>query len=244
MPHPRYLHRAINHPLPDAYRAALAPHATTAPRTRPPGHVAIPAVDRQASPAGEGPPAHGPRASHARWVLPVAACGGTAGVLVWALGPPALRSPALLALALAAAATLVWTRLRRGRRAADPPAPRARRATRPGLGERGAAVADRVLAAVVLALLLPAVVLVGVVVKGTIGGPVLVRRERLGPDGRISRVLAFRTTGAGTDGGSGTRAGAPAPRTGQLLQRLSVDRLPRLVDVVRGDLPFAASGRH
>jgi exopolysaccharide biosynthesis polyprenyl glycosylphosphotransferase len=107
----------------------------------------------------------------------------------------------------------------------------------------GAAVkraVDLVLAAALLLLLSPILILVAVLVRATSRGPVLFRQERVGLDGRVFRMLKFRTMRAGAEEGTGpVFAGPRDPRrtpAGGLLRRLSLDELPQLWNVIRGDM--------
>jgi lipopolysaccharide/colanic/teichoic acid biosynthesis glycosyltransferase len=72
------------------------------------------------------------------------------------------------------------------------------------------------------------------------GGPVLYRQERVGLDGRPFELLKLRTMvqGAETQGaGWAVNKGDPRiTRVGRLLRRLSLDELPQLWNVVRGEM--------
>lgn len=121
------------------------------------------------------------------------------------------------------------------------------------LGKR---VMDVVLAGAVLIALSPVMLVVALLVKATSPGPVLFRQERCGLRGMPFGMLKFRTmvvdaearldevTEAARQGALST-VDAPAfksvddPRVtfiGKYLRRFSVDELPQLLNVVRGDM--------
>jgi lipopolysaccharide/colanic/teichoic acid biosynthesis glycosyltransferase len=89
--------------------------------------------------------------------------------------------------------------------------------------------------------LLPVLVAIGLAVKATSRGPVLVRQPRPRSDGGEYRALVFRTAPTRSERSSGN-AGAGMTWIGQVLRRLSLVDLPRLFDVVRGDVPLLHAG--
>ena len=96
---------------------------------------------------------------------------------------------------------------------------------------------DFVVAALGLLLLLPLLAVVAGVVRVGLGSPVLFRQVRPGMGGRPFTVLKFRTMRDALGPG-----GEPLPderrltRLGRLLRSTSLDELPELLNVVRGDM--------
>jgi len=112
-------------------------------------------------------------------------------------------------------------------------------------------VFDRVAAGVLLIVLAPIMLLVAVVTKMHDGGPVLFRQTRVGIGGRDFRMVKFRSMvpGAETllnavklvaDDGNGVlfkRHDDPrVTSVGRVLRRYSLDELPQLFNVLRGDM--------
>ena len=92
-----------------------------------------------------------------------------------------------------------------------------------------------------LALILTAPLMLGVslAVRWSSPGPVFFRQVRVGMDGRPFTMLKFRTmrSDAEADGAKMTQARDPRRTTlGRLLRYLSVDELPQLFNVLRGDM--------
>ena len=77
-------------------------------------------------------------------------------------------------------------------------------------------------------------------IKLTDRGPVLYRQERVGKDGEPFELLKLRTMVVGAEqqgAGWAVNKGDPRiTRAGRLLRRLSLDELPQLWNVVRGDM--------
>ncbi|WP_216870988.1 sugar transferase [Modestobacter excelsi] len=119
-----------------------------------------------------------------------------------------------------------------------------------GVRRLAKAVLDRTGAAVLVAVLLPLLVGVALAIKLTSSGPVLFRQERVGRDGRVFWMLKFRTMGVDADrvaqelaqrsDGNGVlfkmRMDPRVTRVGRFLRRYSLDELPQLLNVLRGDM--------
>jgi Undecaprenyl-phosphate glucose phosphotransferase len=99
---------------------------------------------------------------------------------------------------------------------------------------------DLVGGAVALAGALPVMLLIAAAVRLSSSGPILYRQERMGLDGRRFQMLKFRTMGVDAEKDTGPRWTTPDdPRRttlGAFLRRTSLDELPQLVNVLRGDM--------
>jgi lipopolysaccharide/colanic/teichoic acid biosynthesis glycosyltransferase len=99
---------------------------------------------------------------------------------------------------------------------------------------------DVALAGTGLVLASPALALAALAVKLGDGGPVLYHQHRVGKDGQDFELLKLRTmvVGAETLGaGWAVNEGDPRiTRVGRVLRKLSLDELPQLWNVVRGEM--------
>ena len=96
---------------------------------------------------------------------------------------------------------------------------------------------DVVVSATALVLLAPVMLIVAVLVRVVMGGPVLFRQERPGVDERIFTLYKFRTMTDGRDEqGNLLPDGERLTRPGRFLRRFSLDELPQLWNVLRGDM--------
>jgi exopolysaccharide biosynthesis polyprenyl glycosylphosphotransferase len=81
---------------------------------------------------------------------------------------------------------------------------------------------------------------IAVAIRATSRGPVLYRQERMGLDGHRFAMLKFRTMVEDAEAATGPRwAVRDDPRRtrlGAVLRRFSLDELPQLVNVLRGDM--------
>ena len=95
-------------------------------------------------------------------------------------------------------------------------------------------------ASVGLAVASPFLLVAAIAIKLDSGGPVIYRQRRVGKDGEEFDVYKLRTMKRGADPiGVGTPVleGDPrVTRVGRLLRRLSLDELPNLVNVLRGEM--------
>ena len=110
---------------------------------------------------------------------------------------------------------------------------------------------DRILAAVALACLAPVMVVVALAVKLASPGPILYRQRRVGLDGREFDILKFRTmfdapeateepdehvADAMLSQKSPLVSGDRRTPLGKWLRKLSLDELPQIINVVRGEM--------
>ena len=109
-------------------------------------------------------------------------------------------------------------------------------------------VLDRIAAAVALLVLLPVFAVVAIAVYTSLGAPIIFGQRRVGLGGRTFTVYKFRSmeqdrrdAGRAYDGFDRrvTHKSETDPRltpTGRLIRRLSLDELPQLINVLKGDM--------
>ncbi len=99
---------------------------------------------------------------------------------------------------------------------------------------------DLVVASVGLALAGPIIGVAALATKLESGGPVLYRQTRVGKDGEDFEVLKLRSMVVGAEklgaGYAVDRGDARITRVGRVLRRTSIDELPQLWNVLRGDM--------
>jgi Undecaprenyl-phosphate glucose phosphotransferase len=109
-----------------------------------------------------------------------------------------------------------------------------------GMGAFAKRATDIVLSAAALVILAPLLLLIAVAVKLTSNGPVIYAQERMGLDGRSFRMLKFRSMREDAESKTGAVWCRPSDerRTpiGTFLRQTSLDELPQLWNVLRGDM--------
>jgi lipopolysaccharide/colanic/teichoic acid biosynthesis glycosyltransferase len=111
---------------------------------------------------------------------------------------------------------------------------------------------DVVGALVLLVLFSPVMAVVAILVKRSSPGAIIFRQERIGKDGRLFDVFKFRSMAAGTDAQvlndpelrrryeqNNFKLDAADPRitrVGRVIRKTSLDEMPQLVNVLRGDM--------
>jgi Undecaprenyl-phosphate glucose phosphotransferase len=109
-------------------------------------------------------------------------------------------------------------------------------------------IEDVMIAAFCLAFLLPLMLVVALAIKLDSRGPVLFRQKRLGANNLPFNLLKFRSMFVEqTDplGHQLTRAGDPRiTRVGRFLRRTSMDELPQLINVLRGEMSLVGPRPH
>jgi len=101
-------------------------------------------------------------------------------------------------------------------------------------------VVDLLLAGASLLVLLPALPLIAWLIKREDGGPVFYRQERMGLDGKPFMILKLRSMRIDAESTSGPvwaeRDDQRRTRIGSFLRRWSIDELPQVWNVLRGDM--------
>jgi Undecaprenyl-phosphate glucose phosphotransferase len=103
-------------------------------------------------------------------------------------------------------------------------------------------VADVVFALLALVILSPLLAVIALAVKLTSPGPVFYRQQRMSLDGTLFEMLKFRSMRVDAEAETGAvwaRPGDPRrTRLGTFLRRTSLDELPQLINILRGEMSF------
>lgn len=109
-------------------------------------------------------------------------------------------------------------------------------------------VFDLVVSAGALLVLLPMFAVIGVLIKLDSPGPVFFVQQRIGQSNRMFRMYKFRSMHAKlTDHNANklvTRGDARITRIGGFLRKTSLDELPQLINVLRGDMSIVGPRPH
>ncbi len=100
-------------------------------------------------------------------------------------------------------------------------------------------VFDVILASILLIVLSPAMLITGILIGIKLGKPVIFSQERPGYKGTVFTMYKFRSMRNAVDD-----QGKPLPDDqrmtgfGRLLRKLSIDELPELINILRGEMSF------
>jgi len=107
---------------------------------------------------------------------------------------------------------------------------------------------DKLLSALVLLAISPLLLVIALAIKLDSPGPVLFRQKRHGFTGKVFEVLKFRTMYAAKADPLGeqlTQRNDPrVTRLGHYLRRTSLDELPQIINVLRGDMSLVGPRPH
>lgn len=106
---------------------------------------------------------------------------------------------------------------------------------------------DISVALLLLILFLPLLLSALIAIKLESKGPALFRQRRTGLSGEVFTILKFRTMCVLEDSHEITQASKGDPRVtplGSLLRRTSIDELPQLINVLRGDMSIVGPRPH
>ena len=106
---------------------------------------------------------------------------------------------------------------------------------------------DIVMSLLALLVFLPLLLTVAVLVRAETPGPALFRQRRTGFNGVVFKVFKFRTMYVTEDGDAvsqATRDDGRVTALGAILRKLSLDELPQLLNVLRGDMSLIGPRPH
>ena len=107
---------------------------------------------------------------------------------------------------------------------------------------------DLLVAGTAVTLLMPVMILIALLIKLTSPGPVLFRQKRFGLDGSSIVVWKFRSMRVTEDGEKAykqvTRGDPRVTRLGAFLRKTSLDELPQLFNVLRGEMSVVGPRPH
>ncbi len=93
-----------------------------------------------------------------------------------------------------------------------------------------------------LVLLSPLLLVVSILIKIDSRGPVIFRQKRIGRNGKVFEIYKFRSMCVGAEKtGSGVYSGkgdARVTRIGKILRATSIDELPQLLNILKGEMSF------
>lgn len=98
-------------------------------------------------------------------------------------------------------------------------------------------IIDIIAATLGLLILSPILIIVAIIIRIKLGSPIFFTQNRVGKDGKIFKMIKFRTMLDATD-----KWGEPLPDEerltpfGKLLRSTSIDELPELINVLKGDM--------
>ncbi|MBU0898097.1 exopolysaccharide biosynthesis polyprenyl glycosylphosphotransferase, partial [Patescibacteria group bacterium] len=98
---------------------------------------------------------------------------------------------------------------------------------------------DFFLALIILLITLPFWLIIAIIIKTTNPGPVFFIMQRLGKNGKIFKLIKFRTMNEKNNDYSPTCANDPRiTKFGSFLRKTRIDELPQLLNIIKGEMSF------
>ena len=101
---------------------------------------------------------------------------------------------------------------------------------------------DFIIALMAIIFLAPLFILVAIAIKLNSPGPVFFLQERLGKNGRIFKIVKFRSMRTDINsykfGEVLTENNPQITRTGKFLRKTSIDEIPQLINILKGEMSF------
>jgi putative colanic acid biosynthesis UDP-glucose lipid carrier transferase len=108
-------------------------------------------------------------------------------------------------------------------------------------------VLDVVVSGTALLLVMPILLAIAFAIWAETGGPIFFRQHRTGYRGQVFSILKFRSMTVQEDGGAVAQArhgDLRITKVGRVLRKLSLDELPQLINVLRGDMSLVGPRPH
>jgi len=106
---------------------------------------------------------------------------------------------------------------------------------------------DLVASAAALLFLLPSFLIIALLIKLESKGPVFFRQRRTGLNGRVFMIYKFRSMRVTEDGErviQATRGDSRVTLIGRFIRKTSIDELPQLINVLKGDMSLVGPRPH
>ncbi|MGM0138622.1 hypothetical protein IGI65_001065 [Enterococcus sp. DIV0755b] len=102
---------------------------------------------------------------------------------------------------------------------------------------------DLLFSILLLLVLLPILIVIAISIKLTSKGPIFFKQERIGLQGKTFEIYKFRTMCVGAENiGDGLTVKSDTDnritKVGKFLRRTSLDELPQLINIVKGEMSF------
>jgi lipopolysaccharide/colanic/teichoic acid biosynthesis glycosyltransferase len=107
---------------------------------------------------------------------------------------------------------------------------------------------DLVLALIALVFLLPVLTMIALSIKFDSAGPVFFKQTRIGQGNQMFRMLKFRSMRVLESDHAGSRSASReddrVTRVGKIIRRTSMDELPQLINVLKGEMSIVGPRPH
>ena len=100
---------------------------------------------------------------------------------------------------------------------------------------------DLVLSIIATIILSPLILIISILIKIDSKGPIFFLQERLGKNGKVFRIIKFRTMIVNAENiGDGLKVKSEKDnritKMGKILRKTSLDEIPQLINVIKGDM--------